>query len=122
MVVKLDQSRRRYLYTRIFGGSRFDTATGIACGHGKRLRDWQHVVSRFSRHDRQQNWDSLRAAGQTRAFLVKFDPGGEILFSDVLGNVGTTGQAVALVPDGGILVSGMSGAGLAASAGAYSVP
>ena len=30
---------------------------------------------------------TLPAANQTRAFLVKFDPQGEILFSDAVGNV-----------------------------------
>jgi len=46
-----------------------------------------------------------------------------MLFSDVLGNVGTTGAAVAMAADGGVLVSGISTvAGLASSGGAYSVP
>jgi uncharacterized protein (TIGR03437 family) len=121
-VVKLDPSGGQYLYVRTFGGSGFDTAMAIAVDSAGDA----YVTGNTSSPDFPvtpgNQTGTLPAASETRAFLVELDPQGELLFSDVLGNVGTTGLAVALAADGGILVSGISSAGLAASSGAYSVP
>jgi uncharacterized protein (TIGR03437 family) len=122
MVVKLDPTGAQYLYVRTFGGSASDAAQGIAVDSAGDA----FVTGTTSSPDfpvtpgRQTG--TLPAANETRAFLVEFDPHGELLFSNVLGNVSTTGLAVALASDGGIVVSGLSNKGLAASPGAYSVP
>jgi uncharacterized protein (TIGR03437 family) len=122
MVVKLDPTGGQYLYVRTFGGSGFDTALGIAVDSAGDA----YVAGNTSSPDfpiTPGSQTGTLPANQTRAFLVKLDPQGELLFSDVLGNVSTTGLAVALAADGGILVSGISNSsGLAASGGAYSVP
>jgi hypothetical protein len=121
MVVKLDPTGAQYLYVRTFGGSASDTALGFAVDSSGNA----YVTGTASSPDFPitpgAKTGTLPAANQTRAFLVKLDPQGEILFSDVLASVPTSGLAVALAADGGILVSGGSGAGLAASPGAYSV-
>ena len=122
MVVKLDQTGGRYLYMRSFGGSGFDTATGIVVDSAGNTYLTGNTPSPDFPVTPGNQTGTVPASNQTRAFLVKLDPAGEIQFSDVLGNVGTTGLAAALATDGGILVSGTSSDGLAASAGAYNVP
>jgi hypothetical protein len=122
MVVKLDQTGVQYLYTRSIGGSGFDTATAIAVDSAGNA----YVTGNTSSPDFPvtpgNQTGTLPTSNQTRAFLVKLNPQGQILFSDVLGSVGITAQAVALATDGGILVSGTGSTGLVASAGAYNVP
>jgi uncharacterized protein (TIGR03437 family) len=123
IVVKLNPSGLQYIYVRTFGGSGSDAAMGIAVDSAGDA----YVTGTTSSPDfpitpgRQTG--TLPGANETRAFVVKLDPQGEILFSDVLGTVSTTGLTVAIAADGGILVSGVStSAGLASSGGAYSVP
>lgn len=124
MVIKLDPAGAHYLFLRTFGGSASDAATGIAVDKAGNA----YVTGTTSSPDFPVTPGRLTgtlptAALETRAFLVEFDPHGEMVFADVLGNVGITGLAVAIAGDGGILVSGVSNsAGLAASGGAYSVP
>lgn len=122
MVVKLDQTGGQYLYTRTIGGSGFDTATAIAVDASGNAYVTGDTSSLDFPVTPGTQTGTLPASNQTRAFLVKLNPQGEILFSDVVGGVGITGQAVALATDGGILVSGTGSTGLVASAGAYSVP
>jgi uncharacterized protein (TIGR03437 family) len=121
MVVKLDPAGAQYLYVRAFGGSASDVALGIAVDSSGNA----YVTGTASSPDfpitPSAQTGTLPSANQTRAFLVKLNPQGEPVFSDVLASVPTSGLAVALASDGGILVSGTSGAGLAASSGAYSV-
>lgn len=122
MLVKLDPTGAQYLYVRAIGGSGVDAAQAIAVDSAGDA----FVTGTTSSPDfpitpgRQTG--TLPATTETRAFLIEFDPHGEILFSEVLANVSTGGAAVVLAADGGILVSGTSGEGLMASAGAYSVP
>ena len=121
IVLKLNPTGAQYLYVRAIGGSGSDAAMGIAVdGTGNAYVAGTTSSADFPVTPGAQT-GTLPAANQTRAFLVKLDPQGEVLFSDVLGSVNTTGLAVAIALDGGILVSGVSGAGLAASSGAYNV-
>ncbi|HTB19956.1 MAG TPA: SBBP repeat-containing protein, partial [Bryobacteraceae bacterium] len=122
MVVKLGPAGTQWLYVRIFGGSGFDAATGIAVDNTGNAYVTGTTPSPDFPVTPGRQTGTLPGTNEARAFLVKFDPEGEILFSDVLGSVGTTGLAVALAADGGILVSGEAKAGLVASSGAYSVP
>src|SRR5579871_3381047 len=121
MVLKLDPSGARYLYARTFGGSVSDAALGIAVDSAGNA----YVTGTTSSPDFPVTpggqTGTLPAANETRAFLAKFDPQGEMLFSAVLGNVSTTGLATAVTSAGQILVSGVSVAGLASSPGAYHV-
>ena len=121
-VAKVNPTGSQYVYVRTFGGSVSDAATGIAVdGAGN-----AYVTGTTSSPDFPvtpgSTTGTLPGAGQTRAFLVKFDPNGETIFSTVLGSVTTTGLAVIVTPSGQIIVSGVSGMGLGASQNAYSVP
>jgi uncharacterized protein (TIGR03437 family) len=123
MVVKLDPTGAQYLYVRTAGGSGSDKASGIAVDSAGNA----YVTGTTSSPDfpltPASQTGTLPGSNQTRAFLIKLDPQGEILFSDVLGSVSTTGSAVSVTAQGDILVSGVSTVvGLAASSGAYSVP
>src|ERR1700722_11747001 len=121
-VIKLDPAGAHYLFVRTFGSSASDAATGIAVDKAGNA----YVTGTTSSPDFPVTPGRLTgtlptAALETHAFLVEFDPQGGMVFADVLGNVSTTGLAVAIAGDGGILVSGISNtSGLAASGGAYS--
>jgi len=122
MVVKLNPTGAQYLYVRTVGGSASDAASGIAVDSMGNAYVTGTTSSADFPFTPGGQTGTLPAANQTRAFLIKFDPQGELLFSDVLGNVSTTGLAVAVAADGAILVSGLSSsAGLVASSSAYSV-
>lgn len=123
MVIKLNPTATQTLYVRTLGGSGFDSASAIAVD----TTGDAYVVGTASSPDFPitpgSQTGTLPVSGGTRTFLAKFDPQGELLFSDVLGAGNTTGLAVALAGDRGIIVSGLATAsGLAASSGAYSVP
>jgi uncharacterized protein (TIGR03437 family) len=123
MVVKLDPAGAQYLYVRTVGGSASDAASGVAVDSAGNA----YVTGTTSSPDFPitpgAQTGTLPGSNETRAFLIKFNPQGQVLFSDVLGGVSTTGLAVAVTALGDILVSGVSTvAGLAASSGAYSVP
>jgi hypothetical protein len=115
-VVKLNPTGTGYLYVRTVGGSGFDAATGIAVDSAGNA----YVTGTTSSPDFPitpgSQTGTLPGSNDTRAFLIKFDPQGGILFSDVLGSVRTNGLALAVTAQGAILVSGVSGAGLAARA------
>ena len=122
MVIKLNPAATQTLYVRTLGGSGSDSASAIAIDSAGDA----YVVGTASSPDFPVTpgleTGTLPVSG-TRAFLAKFDPQGELVFSDVLGTASITGTAVALAADGGILVSGLAaGPGLAATPGAYSVP
>jgi uncharacterized protein (TIGR03437 family) len=121
IVMKLNPAGTQYLYVRTVGGSASEAATAIALDRAGNA----YVAGTTSSPDFPvtpgAQTGTLPGSNDTRAFLIKFDPEGKILFSDVLGNVRTNGLAVAVTPQGAILVSGVSAAGLASSTGAYSV-
>ncbi len=123
MVIKLNPTATQTLYVRTLGGSGFDSASAIAVDSAGDA----YVAGTASSPDFPitpgSQTGTLPVGGGMRTFLAKFDPQGELLFSDVLGAVSTYGLAVALAADGGIIVSGLATAsGLAATTGAYSVP
>jgi uncharacterized protein (TIGR03437 family) len=123
IVVKLDPAGASYRYTRTIGGSAHDTAAGIAVDAAGNA----YVIGTTSSPDfpvtpGQQTGTLPATSAETRAFLVKLDPQGEVVFSEVLGSVDTTGLAVAVTAQGAILVSGSSTPELTATPGAYSAP
>lgn len=121
-LVKLNPNGTAYVYSRTFGGSGTDAATGLAIDSaGDAYVTGTTTSPDFPLTGGGQTGTLPTPAGDTRAFLVEFNPQGEMVFSEALGSVTTRGSAVALAADGGVLVSGVSGSGVAASAGAYSV-
>ena len=121
-LVKLNPNGSAYVFARTFGGSGTDAATGVAIdGAGDAYVTGITSSPDFPLMGGGQTGTPPTTAGDTRAFLVEFNPQGEMVFSEALGSATTTGLAVAIAADGAVIVSGTSGAGLAASAGAYSV-
>jgi uncharacterized protein (TIGR03437 family) len=124
VVMKLDPSGQRFIYSRILGGSSGDTAAGIAVDQAGDAFIVGSAVSPDFPVTPGRSAGSLPAnTSDPRTFLIKLDPQGNVLFSETIGTVSNAGQAVALAPAGQILVSGMSDTkGFAATSGAYSVP
>lgn len=123
IVVKVNAGGTSYGYYRAIGGSARDSAAGIAVDSNGNA----YVVGTATSPDfpvtvGQQVGTLPAPTGGSRAFLVKLNPQGEIVFSEVIANVNTTGLAVALTAAGDIVVSGTSATPLAATKGAYSSP
>lgn len=120
-VVKLDPNGAGYVYVRNLGGSGNGTATGIAVDSAGNA----YVTGTTSAPDYPITMGpqpGTNPATITRAFLAKLDPQGGVVFSELLGNVTTSGLAVAVTPQGAILVSGISSPELTATPGAYNAP
>ncbi len=124
MVMKLDPSGQRLIYSRILGGSSNDTAASIVVDQGGDAYVVGSAISPDFPVTPGRSTGSLPAStSDSRAFLVKLDPQGNVLFSETIGTVSNAGQAVALTPAGQILVSGVSNTkGFPSTSGAYSVP
>jgi uncharacterized protein (TIGR03437 family) len=121
VVVKVNPGGTSYVYYRSIGGSAQDGAAGIAVdGAGNAYVVGTATSPDFPVTAAQQVGTLPASAGGSRAFLVKLDPRGEVVFSETIGSVNTTGLAVALTAQGDIVVSGTSATPLTATAGAYS--
>ena len=127
LVVKLNPQASQYLYVRYLGGSVNDSANAIAVDSAG---DAYVAGSTESPDFPVTTGGNLASAptGQSgqRSFVAKLDPGGNIVFSDLLGGpAASAAQAVAVDAAGEILVSGTvsgaSGPAFPSTAGAYSV-
>ena len=120
MVVKLNPKGTEYLYVRTFGGSLSDIASAIAVDSaGDAYITGTATSSDFPVTGRQFA-SAPSSAATSRTFLIKLDPQGNVLFSELLGASSYNfGQAVALTSQGDILVSGMAAPGFPATSGAY---
>ena len=121
MVVKLDLAGQQYVYVRTFGGSQSDSVQAIAVDSAGDAYVVGSALSPDFPVTLGHQTGTLPTGKDQRAFLLKLDPNGEQIFSDVLTNVNSSGLGAALTLDGGILVSGLSFGQLAATSGAYSV-
>jgi len=120
IVVKLNPSATAYLYYRSIGGSAQDRANGIAVdAMGNAYVVGTTTSPDFPVTPGPQAGTLPGSSGGSRAFLVKLNASGDVLFSEVIGAVDTQGLAVALTPQGDIVVSGTSAAPLTATPGAY---
>jgi uncharacterized protein (TIGR03437 family) len=121
VVVKVNPGGTSYVYYRSIGGSAQDSAAGIAVdGAGNAYVVGTATSPDFPVTAGQQAGTLPASAGGSRAFLVKLNPRGEVVFSETIGSMNTTGLAVALTAQGDIVVSGTSATPLTATAGAYS--
>jgi uncharacterized protein (TIGR03437 family) len=124
LVAKLNPQASAYLYVRFLGGSVGDYANAIAVDNAGNA----YVAGATASPDFPvTSGGNLGAAptGQAgrRSFVAKFDPNGELLFSDLLGGSAVSAaQAVAVNAAGQIVVTGNSvSTGFPSTAGAYSV-
>jgi uncharacterized protein (TIGR03437 family) len=123
LVEKLNPQGTQQIYVRYLAGSGSDSAGAIAVDNAGSA----YVVGTAYSVDFPVTTGASPGTASTdprRSFLTKFDANGEVVFSTLLGGaVPSAAQAVALTPQGQILVSGTAnGSGFPATVGAYSVP
>ncbi len=123
VVAKLDPTATRYLYLEYQDSAAGDMVGAIAVDAAGNL----YVTGTTSNPNFPVTASQLGAPptgpSDTRAFLTKLNPAGVVLLSALIGGSAvSTGLGIAVTPQGQILVSGISGAGFAATPGAFHVP
>jgi uncharacterized protein (TIGR03437 family) len=129
VVVKLNPKGTAYVYQRVLGGSGSDSASAIAVDSAGNAYitgsagSPDFPVSPGGQLATPPAGPATSTSGgvpDTRTFLVKLNPQGDVLLSEFLGgSVANLGQAVALAPNGNILVSGTASPGFPVTSGAY---
>ncbi|HYL78821.1 MAG TPA: SBBP repeat-containing protein [Bryobacteraceae bacterium] len=121
MVVKLNPKGSQYIYVRTLGGSLTDSAAAIAVDNDGNAYVTGSALSPDFPVTAGRRLATPSSTGQTRTFLAKLDPQGSVLFSELLGGASTSsiGQAVALTPQGEIVVSGTASPDFPVTTGAY---
>jgi uncharacterized protein (TIGR03437 family) len=127
LVVKLNPQGNQYLYVRYFGGSIKDSANAIAVDAAGNA----YIAGTTASPDFPVTSGGHLATASTglssqRSFVIKLDPSGAIVFSDLLGgSAGSAALAVAVNATGQIVVTGMvsdgPGPAFPATAGAFSI-
>jgi uncharacterized protein (TIGR03437 family) len=124
LIVKLNPQATEYLYVRYFGGSLFDAASAIAVDSAGNAYVAGYTASPDFPVTPGGNLGTAPAGiSDQRSFVVKLDPNGVILFSDLLGgSTYSQAQSVAVNAAGQVLVSGISfSGGFPVTAGAYGI-
>ena len=121
MVVKLNPKGSKYIYVRTLGGSSFDSAAAIAVDSDGNAYVTGSAFSVDFPVTAGRQLGTASTTGQPRTFLTKLDPQGSVLFSELLGGASTynIGQAVALTPQGEIVVSGIASPDFPVTTGAF---
>lgn len=124
LIVKLNPQATQYVYVRYFGGSVYDAASAIAVDSAGNA----YITGTTGSPDFPVTTGGNlgTAPGGTtneRSFVVKLDPDGNLVFSDLLGgSTVSQAQAVAVNASGQVLVSGVSqSSGFPTTAGAYTI-
>jgi hypothetical protein len=123
LVEKLNPQGTQRIYLPYLAGSGSDSAGAIAVD----TKGSAYIVGTATSPDFPVTTGAAPGNASTdprRSFLTKLDSNGEVVFSTLLGgSVPSRAQAVALTPQGQILVSGTAnGSGFPGTTGAYSVP
>ena len=127
LVVKLNPQGSQYLYVRYFGGSVKDSANAIAVdGEGNAYVAGSTASPDFPVTSGGRLGTAPMGLTSQRSFVVKLDPSGAMVFSDLLGgSAGSAAQAIAVNATGQIIVTGMvsdgGGPAFPTTAGAYSI-
>jgi uncharacterized protein (TIGR03437 family) len=127
LVVKLNPQATEYLYARLLGGSVNDYANAIAVDSaGNAYIAGSTASPDFPVASGGKLGTAATGQSDQRSFLLKLDPAGNLVFSDLLGgSAASAAQAVAVDAAGEVLVSGTvsaaSGPAFPSTAGAYSV-
>ena len=125
LIAKLDPTASRYLYVEYLDSAASDTITAITVDAAGTL----YVAGTTANPNfavtgtGSQLGAPPTGPNDTRAFVTKISPTGVVLLSTLIGGSAVShAYGIAVTPQGQILVSGVSGAGFAATQGAYSVP
>ena len=131
LVIKLNPEASQYIYVRYLGGSVGDFANAIAvdAAGNAYVAGWtQSPDFPVTEGGNLGTPPPANVLNQQRSFVAKFDPSGELLFSDLLGGSSSNAaKAVAVNAAGQILVSGTCGdlgdcsSGFPSTPGAYSI-
>jgi len=124
LLVKLNPQATEYLYVRYLGGSLFDSARAIAVDSvGNAYVAGTTASPDFPVTSGGNLGTAPTGINDRRSFIAKFDPNGELLFSDLVGGSAFSDvQAVAVNASGQVIVSGVSyTSGFPSTPGAYSV-
>jgi uncharacterized protein (TIGR03437 family) len=127
LVVKLNPQASQYLYVRYLGGSVKDAANAIAVdAAGNAYVAGSTASPDFPVTSGGNLGTAPRGLSNQRSFVIKLDPSGEIVFSDLLGgSAGSAAQAVAVNAAGRIVVTGLvsdaAGPAFPSTAGAYRI-
>lgn len=121
MVVKLSPDGAHYLYVRTFGGALNDSAASIAVdSSGNAYITGTAGSPDFPVSPGRQLGTPPSSATATRAFAIKLDPQGDLVFSELVGGSSvSSGLATAVTPQGNILVSGLADSTFPTTPGAY---
>lgn len=126
LVLKLNPQASQYLYVRYIGGSVRDSANAIAVDAAGNAYVAGSTTSPDFPVTSGGNLGTPPGLSSPRSFVVKLDPNGGIVFSDLLGgSAASVAQAVAVNPAGRIIVTGVVGDGTGpafpSTAGAHSI-
>lgn len=124
LVVKLNPKASQYLYVRYLSGSVGDYANAITVdGAGNAYVAGSTASPDFPVTSGGNLGTAPAGQSSKRSFVTKLDPGGELVFSVLLGgSAASVAQAVAVNAAGQVLVSGTSeSSGFPSTAGTYSV-
>jgi uncharacterized protein (TIGR03437 family) len=124
LIVKLDAQASKYLYLRYLGGSVNDTVTSVAVD-----RTGNAYIAGFtvSPDFPVTNDGSLAVppagVNDQRSFVIKLDPNGELVFSELVGgSASSAAMAIAVNAAGQVIVTGTSASsGFPTTPGAYSI-
>ncbi len=124
LIAKLNPQATEYLYVRYFGGSVGDSANAIAVDSAGNA----YIAGITESPDFPVTTGGNLGTAPTsqtdqRSFVAKFDPDGNLVFSDLLGgSTVSQAQAVAVTASGQVLVSGATqSSGFPTTAGAYTI-
>lgn len=126
LVVKLNPQASQYLYVRYLGGSVEDSANAIAVDPAGNVYVAGSTASPDFPVTSGGNLGTSPGPSSQRSFVVKLDPSGGLVFSDLLGgSAGSAAQAITVNAAGRIVVTGVvsdvTGPAFPSTAGAYSI-
>ncbi len=125
LVIKLDPKTNQVLYTRFIGGSVSDSANALAVDSGGNAYIAGNTASPDFPITTGGNLGTPPTAlSDRRSFVMKLDPAGNVVYSDLIGaTAATTALALAVTPAGQAVVTGtVQSAGLTPTPGAYAAP
>jgi uncharacterized protein (TIGR03437 family) len=126
LIVKLNPLATQYLYVRYVGGSVNDSATSIAVDAAGNAYVAGSTTSPDFPVTTGGNMAMAASSASPKSFVAKFDPNGNLVFSDLLGGSSASAAlAVAVNATGQVVVTGMVSASSMApfpsTQGAYSI-
>ena len=121
VVVKVDPKVTQYLYVAYLDSAAPDSIAGIAVdGAGNAYVAGTTSNANFPAIGGGALGTPPTSDADGRSFVTRLDAQGAVVFSVLIGgSAASSARAIAVAPDGGILVSGLGGSGFPTTGGAY---